>query len=135
MKKWIITVLACALTVVLLIGTVSAVATPNRGSPNPITTTTYKPYVQCQPSFNDNGYHAAQGYYFILELTADGLLHDGGEHYTPWGTNINDSRILRAESNFSKIYGGNVHFSYTFTWVPHGSTTWPVSVPGDSEIE
>lgn len=137
MKKMIATILACTLVSILLVGVISAAAgSPNIGNPNQTAPGTCKPYVQCQPSYNDGGQHAAQGHYSIWEISLDGqFIHDGGQHYTAWGTSINDTRILKTQSVFNSIYSGHVTFQYGFTWVPHGSSIWPVSIPGSEVTE
>lgn len=88
----------------------------------------YEGYIQCQPSYNDNGYHAARGYY-VYRNGADGDVWT----YTSYGKNINDSKIYTASSTYRDIWSldptvPKVTFNYNFDYVPHGSNIWPLSL-------
>lgn len=82
--------------------------------------------VQCQPSFNDGGLHAMQGYF----VYRNGLVGEKW-YYTERGSSIADTRILRKQSGpyfddpFNPI---KVTFNYNFNWVPHDPNISPMSV-------
>ncbi len=89
----------------------------------------YDGYIQCQPSYNDGGYHAFKGYIRYYYTDANGtILSDTGRLYTNTGTSQSDSRILSRSTRFYdnlSFTTGKTQFFYGFTWVPHGSPFTP----------
>lgn len=80
-------------------------------------------YVQIQPSYNDNGYHAARGY-FVYRNGRDGEQWAS----TAYGQGPEDSAIYKASMRYWDIIAigaPKVTFNYNFDWVPHGSPLWP----------
>ena len=55
----------------------------------------YYGYVQCRPSYNEDGKHAQAGYirYWRYDLLGN-TVNDTGRLYTPYGTDQTDSRLL-----------------------------------------
>lgn len=116
--------------IVLLVfwGSVSSfifASSPNYGYSDHSNILYYDGYVQCQPSYNQNGNHAAQCW--LRYVKADGG-NDSGRIWSLGGLSQNDSRIL----SVSKRYWDDLNpwasvttFSYGFTWVPHNSGIWP----------
>lgn len=141
MRKHIVTVLSCVLIFLLLGTTVAFAAT----SPNYATNSHedlslyYYGYVQCQPSYVENGNQAARGYirYQRYDLLGN-ISEDTGRLYTAYGNSPNDGRILSRSYTFTDSIIPNPYktrFWYGFDWVPSGSGIWPVSIPGDTVTE
>lgn len=89
----------------------------------------YYGYVQCQPSYNDGGFHAARGYLRYWRYNLLGVIvEDTGRLYTAYGTSATDSRILSRSHTFTDSIIPNPYktqFRYGFDWIPHGSSDWP----------
>ncbi|MEG1772599.1 MAG: hypothetical protein RRY79_05620 [Clostridia bacterium] len=137
MRKYVITVLSYIFVVVLLIGATTAFAA---SSPNYATndhddmSLYYYGYVQCQPSYLEDGNHAARGYirYQRFDLLGN-ISKDTGRLYTAYGNGPTDSRILSRSHTFTDSIIPNPYktqFWYGFDWVSSGSGIWPVSIPG-----
>lgn len=98
----------------------------------------YQGYVQCQPSYIENGNHAARGYirYWRYDLFGN-VVNDTGRIYTAYGNGPNDARILSRSYTYRDSVIPNesykTQFRYGFDWVPHGSGIWPVNVPPVTE--
>ena len=142
MRKCALTVLPCVLIVVLLIGVTAAFAAE---SPNYATnkhedlSLYYYGYVQCQPSYEEDGNHAARGYIRYQRFDLFGNISEDTErHYTAYGTGPDDSRILSRSYTFRDSIISNSYktqFWYGFDWVPAGTGIWPLSIPGDTVAE
>lgn len=142
MRKRALTVLSCVLVVVLMIGATTAFAA---SSPNYATNSHedmslyYYGYVQCQPSYVEDGNHAARGYirYQRFDLLGN-ISEDTGRLYTAYGNGPTDSRILSRSYTFTDSIIPNPYktqFWYGFDWVPSGSGVWPVSISGGAVTE
>ena len=86
----------------------------------------YDGYIQCQPSYIENGKHAAQGW-FVYRNGRDGEKWA----YTQLGYGSSDSRILSASMRYydTMDWGApQVTFNYNFLWVPVGAE-WPQQIP------
>lgn len=142
MRKHVVTVLTLIFVVVLLVGATTAFAA---GSPNFATndhedmSIYYYGYVQCQPSYIEDGNHAARGYIRYQRFDHLGNINkDTGRLYTAYGTGPNDSRILSRNYTFTDSITPNPYkteFWYGFDWVPAGSGMWPLSVSEDAVIK
>jgi hypothetical protein len=82
----------------LLLGmtTVFAAASPNYATnTHEDMSLYYYGYVQCQPSYVENGNHAARGYirYWRYDLLGN-VVNDTGRLYTAYGNGPDDGRIL-----------------------------------------
>lgn len=112
---------------VFAIGGVAVLAqSPNYGTSTETLQLIYDGYVQCQPSYNDAGRHAARGYF----VYRNGTL---GEKwwYTEYGRNANDSNIYSVSGRYLDDLNPDapkVTFNYNFDYVPSGSQIWPVSI-------
>lgn len=142
MRKRTLTMLSCILAVFLFVGATTAFAA---SSPNYATNSHedmslyYYGYVQCQPSYIEDGNHAARGYirYQRPDLFGN-IVEDTGRLYTAYGTGPNDSRILSRSYTFTDSIIPNpnkTQFWYGFDWVPSGSGAWPVSISGNTVTE
>jgi hypothetical protein len=123
-KKTVIKGITLIVSVILLFGLRSAVASsPNWGSSTEHWTGLYfDGYVQCQPSYVENGQHAAQGW-FVYRNGRDGEQWA----YTPKGTGPGDTKILTASMRYydsPEWDAPPVTWSYNFMWVPVGAE-WP----------
>lgn len=135
MKKRIINVLACVFLIVLMVGatTAFAAASPNYATnKHDALSLYYYGYVQCKPSFVENGNHAARGYlrYQRYDLFGN-VSKDTGRIYTAYGSGPTDSRILSKSYTFTDSIIPNpnkTQFWYGFDWVPKGSGYWPASL-------
>lgn len=136
MKKFM-TIMSCLVIVLLLVGITTAFAAAP--SPNYATNSHedmslyYYGYVQCPPSFVENGNHAARGYirYWRYDLFGN-VVNDTGRLYTSYGNGPNDGRILSRSYTYTDSIIPNprkTQFRYGFDWVPDGSGIWPVNVP------
>ena len=81
----------------------------------------YYGYVQCQPSYNEDGFHAARGYlrYWRYDLQGN-IVEDTGRLYTAYGTSATDSRIISRPYTFTDSIIPNPYktqFRYGFDWV------------------
>lgn len=133
MKKHATVVLSCTFAVVLLIGATTAFAVQ---SPNYATNEHndlsffYSGYVQCQPSFVENGNHAARGYIHYQRYDLLGNVNkDTGRLYTEYGNGPTDSRILSRSEIFTDSPLPNSYktqFWYGFDWVSDDGS-WPFS--------
>lgn len=89
----------------------------------------YYGYVQVQPSYNDGGYHAANGYIRYQRKNNQGVVvKDSVRQYTAMGQDANDGRIYSKNYTFVDTiipFQPKTQFFYGFTWVPHGSSDWP----------
>jgi len=89
----------------------------------------YYGYVQCQPSFNDGGQQAADGYIRYMRYNLFGyLVEDTGRMYTEHSIGPDDNNIYsRSEVFYDSILWNpyKTEFWYEFTWVPYGSGNWP----------
>ncbi|MBS3949432.1 MAG: hypothetical protein KGZ53_02025 [Peptococcaceae bacterium] len=114
----------------LLLATTSIFAlSAMAGGPNYATSThhsiaIYDGYIQCQPSYVDNGYHAARGFFVYRNGWG------GGEQwaYTSYGQNAQDGAIYSASMRYWDTlnpFAPKVTFNYNFDWVPFGSGIWP----------
>ena len=124
MKKKISVICALMLVTSLLCVTVFA-ANPNYGESKEYLQIYYKGYVQCQPCYNDDGYHAARAY-LRYQNGADG---DTGRLYTGFGRGPTDGRIYSKSHTYRDTLDPNapkVRFNYGFDYVPHGSSDWPI---------
>jgi len=98
-------------------------APPNYGRSTHPSPLHYVGYVQCQPSFWDNGFHAARGFF----------VYRNGRHgeqwtFTAYGQSAQDSAIYSASSIYWDHFDPwhpQVTFNYNFDWVPIGSGIWP----------
>ena len=109
---------------------VCATASPNYGYSKEVVQYFYDGYVQCQPSYNDNGKHAARAY-LTLKNGAEGTV----VKYTDWGKNFNDSRILSTSYRYRDTLNPiapKVTFNFNFIYASHNGI-WPVSK--EAEIE
>lgn len=92
----------------------------------------YDGYIQCQPSYNDHGSHAANGYIRYFGLDAAGNhINDTGRLYTGTGTGPNDGHIYSRSYRYFDSLDPNAvptQFYYGFTWVPDGSPYWPTKL-------
>lgn len=91
----------------------------------------YYGYVQCQPSYLEDGSHAARGYmrFWRYDLLGN-IVEDTGRLYTAYGTGPTDSRIFSKSYTYTDSIIPNpkkTQFRYGFDWIPNGSS-WPVSV-------
>jgi hypothetical protein len=142
MKKRFITGMSVVLIVMLFFGAINALAivTPNFATnTHNENSIYYYGYVQCQPSYVENGYHAARGYirYWRYDIFGN-VVEDTNRLYTSYGNGPDDSRILTKTHTFidSIIPNPNkTQFRYGFTWVPDGTGIWPVSIPIDYMTE
>jgi len=82
--------------------------------------------VQVKPSYNDGGYHYAQGY-FIFDNGADGRVAT----YTEMGTSKQDGRLLYKYKQYRDRWTleevPKVTFNVGAAKVPYGSNMWPIS--------
>lgn len=92
----------------------------------------YYGYVQCRPSYNEDGKHAQAGYirYWRYDLLGN-TVNDTGRLYTPYGTDQTDSRLLTRSHTYTDSIIPNPHktqFRYGFIWQPHRdkSIPWPL---------
>lgn len=126
MKRSIILAL---LGLVIIVSTVIRVSaqSPNYGSAYYAGSSGYSTYIQIQPSYNQNGNHAARGTVRVVTQQYGEI----GSSSTPWGANQNDTRILSANRMIPSPPQINP-YAFTaptqFVWVPHDSGHWPVSV-------
>ena len=136
MNKKFAAFMSCLLVVLLLTGAATALAASS--SPNYATNSHddmslyYYGYVQCQPSYVENGSHAARGYirYWRYDLLGN-ITADTGRLYTAWGTGPSDGRILSRSYTYTDSVIPNsrkTQFRSGFDWVPTGTGIWPVSV-------
>ena len=127
MKKYRNLILATIVSVFVLSGITSyAALSPNYGTSSEILNYFYEGYVQCQPSYNENGQHAARGY-FVYRNGAEGEKW----WYTDYGMNINDTNIYSVSGTYRdtlEFDAPKVSFNYKFNYIPHGSIYWPVSI-------
>lgn len=142
MMKRIVTVLSCILCTVLLIGALTAFAarTPNYATnSHQDMSLYYYGYVQCQPSYVEDGHHAARGYIRYIRFDRNGNVDvDTNRLYTEYGYGPNDGRILSKNYTFMDSIISNpfkTEFWYGFEWVPDGSGIWPVSIPDEAMIK
>lgn len=85
----------------------------------------YDGYVQCKPSYNDGGSHAAQCW--LRYVKADGG-NDTGKLYSLQGTSQSDGRVLSVSRRYwddLNPFAAKTTFSYGFIWVPHNAGYWP----------
>lgn len=136
MNKRFAALMSCLIVVLLLVGAATALAA---ASPNYATNSHddmslyYYGYVQCQPSYVENGNHAARGYirYWRYDLLGN-IVEDTGRLYTAYGNGPTDGRILSRRHTFTDSIIPNpnkTQFRYGFDWVPDGTGIWPVSIP------
>ena len=134
MKNRFTTLMSCFVIVLLLFNTMNALAAK---SPNYGTNTHndmelyYIGYVQCQPSFVENGKNAARGYirYWRYDLLGN-RVNDTGRLYTPYGHGPNDSRLMSRGYVYRDSIIPNLlktQFRYGFDWVPAESGIWPIN--------
>ncbi|MBS3938855.1 MAG: hypothetical protein KGZ50_09840 [Peptococcaceae bacterium] len=79
-------------------------------------------YVQCQPAYIDNGFHAARGF-FVYRNGRDGERWA----FTSSGQNSQDGAIYSAQMRYWDTLNPlapRVTFNYGFDWVPFGSGMW-----------
>lgn len=91
----------------------------------------YYGYVQCQPSYNENGWHAQAGYirYWRYDLSGN-IVNDTGRLYTDYGSGQSDSRILTRSHTYTDSIIPNslkTQFRYGFQWQEHDDNgrNWP----------
>ena len=138
MKNKFTAIMSCLVAMLMLFGVTTAFAnaSPNKGASyhNNDMGIYYQGYVQCQPSYIENGNHAARGYlrYWCYDLSGN-VEDDTGRLYTEYGNGPNDSRILSRSYIYRDSLIPNPYyktqFRYGFDWVPHGTGIWPVNVP------
>lgn len=90
----------------------------------------YDGYVQCQPSYNENGQHAARGH-FTFNNGKEGKVIK----YTEWGNGFDDKRIISTSYRYKDTLNPiapKVTFSYGFNYAKHNGS-WPVGFGGDKE--
>lgn len=127
MKKIILTLSSLMLMAVLVSTTVFAY-NPNYGESIERFQYFYNGYVQCQPSYNDGGYHATRSYLRY----ENGMWGDTGRLYTSYGRSPEDSRIYSRSKTYDDSlnpWAPVVEFDYGFDYVPYGSGAWPLSIP------
>ena len=93
----------------------------------------YYGYVQCRPSYNEDGKHAQAGYirYWRYDLLGN-VVNDTGRLYTPYGTDQTDSRLLTKSHTYTDSIIPNPHktqFRYGFIWQPHRDKAIPWPLP------
>ena len=99
---------------------------PNYGTSKERLLLYYDGYVQCQPSYNDGGRHAARA-----SFTYKNGSFGTKTWLTSYGSSINDSNIYsKSGTDVDSLnpVAPKVTFTTNFNWVPHGSTAWPVSL-------
>ncbi|MBP3041844.1 hypothetical protein J9303_20645 [Bacillaceae bacterium Marseille-Q3522] len=115
-----------------LIFFVSMISTVLGASPNYATSTEhwsqlfYDGYIQIKSSYNQNGYHALQGW-MRYQNGRDG---DTGRIYTEQGKGYYDGNIYsRSKRYYDTLdpFAPSVRFTYDFSWWPHDAGAWPVS--------
>lgn len=120
MKKWFNYV-----TALIILGAFVVFVLPSfAASPNYATSVEgpwpglyYDGYIQIQPSYNENGYHAARGY-FVYRNGDEGEVWT----YTEYGKSERDSTIYSASRRYWDTWDLNappVTFNYNFDWIPH----------------
>lgn len=131
MKKFT-AIMSIMVAVLLLLGTITAfAASPNyANNSHEDMSIYYYGYVQCKPSYVENGNHAARGYirYWRYDLLGN-VVNDTGRLYTAYGSGPNDSRILSRSYTYIDSIIPNpkkTQFRYGFDWVPDGSGSWPI---------
>lgn len=125
--------LASVICISLFFGGITAkavITSPNRVSTS-VSGRTFSGTVYCQPSYIENGKHAARGY-FNWDGYDKNYNRIGGTSkvYTPYGKGPNDSQIYQASKNYTA--SSKVVISLApcgFTWVQDGSGNWPASIP------
>ena len=133
MKNKFTVTMSCFIILLLLLGFATAFAygSPNYATNDHYDLLHYRGYVQCQPSYNDGGRHAARGYirYFRYDIQG-GIVGDTGRLYTEYGRSANDSRIYSRSTVYTDSLMPNplkTQFYYGFDWVPDGTGIWPVN--------
>lgn len=123
-KKLMLGLLSLSLSLSLFLSVVAYASTWNYANSSR-SGDTFVGYVQCKPSFNDNGQHAANGYIRY----SGGKSGDTGRLYTATGKNANDANIYTRSHAYADSPDPSqpvTKFNYGFTWVAHGSPVWPV---------
>ena len=138
MKKIKSIAVLCASIALLAVLCVQAFAAVNNISPNYATNSHddmsiyYYGYVQCRPSYNEDGQHAQAGYirYWRYDLLGN-IVNDTGRLYTDYGIDQTDSRLLTRSHTYTDSIIPNPHktqFRYGFMWQPHRDEPilWPL---------
>lgn len=121
-------------TVLLIVLCAQALASVYTASPNYAEHTGSYPefsgYIQCRPSYNQNGKHAQAGYIRFYSINSSGgKFRDTGKMYTDCGIDQNDSRLLTRSEDYDVPTGATkVEFQYGFVWQTHhddGPAPWP----------
>jgi len=119
-------VLSVFVILVLLVPITVFATSPNTGWSRHYLEAFYDGHVQCQPSYLEDGAHAARAYLRFQ----NGVPSDTGRIYTEWGTGPNDTRILKRDylgyMDVPDWDAPEVEFNYGFDWAPVG--IWPFSI-------
>jgi len=135
-KRIAVSCVSIALLAMLCIQTFAAISavSPNYATnDHEASSIYYYGYVQCRPSYNQAGQHAQAGYirYWRYDL-AGNITADTGRHFTDYGTDQEDSRLLTRSHKFTDSLIPNPHrpqFRYGFIWQPHRENTVPWPYP------
>lgn len=135
MKKYVMAVLSCIIAVFVLLGTMStAFAALNPNYATNTTKSTFKRvgYIQCQPSYVQNGKHAVFGRFKYYQTNSAGtsIIKQSPEIQTAKGTGPNDKSILKAEYTFTgnSVTSSLIAFNYGWSMYPDDGG-WPFSNP------
>lgn len=94
-RKVLITLATTSLCIIFGFGLIVETFNLNQGNIYNNKTKYTSGEVQVQPSYNDNGWHCAQGYLKFVERSKSGEHLGEYLKYTPMGIDQEDSRILR----------------------------------------
>lgn len=127
-----------ALCASLLFSGITAKATAI--SPNRVNTSragrTFNGTVYCQPSYLENGKHAARGCFNWDGYDKNYNRISGTvKVYTPYGKGPNDSNIYSASKKYSAPANAVIVLAPCgFSWVPDKNGVWPANLPDTSTV-